>query len=124
MQELYHSAGESSGTSLLFDGKNFRGKSSIRHNSVSCNHQFISITYYYFPYIRPWFPVKKKFNFVQRQVVGGAPFLGGSDRYGDWLRDLASFGSTQVGCAWICCKKYREINRSIFVDQFGGLKDR
>ena len=36
------------------------GESSIvRHNySVSCNHQFI-ITYYYFPYIRPWFPVKR-----------------------------------------------------------------
>jgi len=29
-------------------------------------------------------------------VVGGAPFLGGSDHYGDWLRDVASFGSTQV----------------------------
>jgi len=29
-------------------------------------------------------------------VVGGAPFLGGSDRYADWLRDLAGFTHTQV----------------------------
>jgi len=32
----------------------------------------------------------------QRIVVGGAPFLGGSDHYGDWLRDLSSFSRTQV----------------------------
>lgn len=32
----------------------------------------------------------------QNIVVGGAPFLGGSDRYADWLRDLAGFTQTQV----------------------------
>jgi len=40
----------------------------------------------------------------QRIVVGGAPFLGGSDRYSDWLRDLAGFTQTQVwdfGTLWV-----------------------
>ncbi|CAE7219153.1 unnamed protein product [Symbiodinium natans] len=32
----------------------------------------------------------------QRIVVGGAPFLGGSDHYGALLQDLASFSRTQV----------------------------
>lgn len=38
------------------------------------------------------------------EVVGGAPFLGGSDHYGDWLRDLSSFSRTQAGgdSAQIC----------------------
>ena len=38
------------------------------------------------------------------EVVGGAPFLGGSDHYGDWLRDLSSFSRTQAGgdSALIC----------------------
>ncbi|CAK9033130.1 unnamed protein product [Durusdinium trenchii] len=32
----------------------------------------------------------------QRIVVGGAPFLGGSDHYAEWLKEAASFGRTQV----------------------------
>lgn len=30
------------------------------------------------------------------QVVGGAPFLGGSDHYAEWLKEAASFGRTQA----------------------------